>query len=271
MIHGTRWLVPLLCVLALAGCARSQPERPEWIIRSRLVFMTDDLGSERAPLAPERFRLLFSYIAGDLYGPPTTGDFIHPALGPGYSFEINLNRTHGALLASLEPTDFRLSYLRIDPPEARVARLAPLMLQADGIEEVGQLEWFDPQSRRELLLLYLDRPANITGRTMARGRPLRYAIRARVADYVWVARQSNQSEDVYTAVPSPARVLLAVKPPADSARTNGRPAVPDCAYPGQVCSVVAHLRDIGPHRPRRVVQQWSRRAAYGQKPPRPWS
>jgi hypothetical protein len=210
---GKRWWVPVL-LLALAGCARSPPERPEWIIRSKLVFMTDDLGRERTPLAPEQFRLVFSYIAGDLYGPPTTGDFIHPVLGPDRGFEIDLNRTQGALLASLEPTDFRLSYLRMDPPQARVARLAPLMLQADGIEEVGRLEWFDPESKRELLLLYLDRPAKITGRTMAGGRPLRYAIRTSVADYVWVARQSNEVEDVYTVIPRPARVLLVAKPPS---------------------------------------------------------
>jgi hypothetical protein len=217
VIFGKRWRVTLLTALALAGCGRSQPERPEWIIRSKLVFMTDDLTRERAPLAPGQFRLLFPYIAGDLYGPPTTGDFIHPSLAPDYGFEIDLNRTQGALLASLEPTDFRLSYLHLDPPEARVARLAPLMLQADGIEEIGQLEWFDPDSRRELLLLYLDRPAEITGRTMAGGRPLRYAIRTSAAGYVWVARQSAGDEAVYTVIPRPARLLLAVKPPAASA------------------------------------------------------
>ena len=217
MILGRRGRLPALILLALAGCARNQPERPEWIIRSKLVFMTAELSRERAPLAPAQFRLLFPYIAGDLYGPPTTGDFIHPTLAPDYGFEIDLNRTHGALLASLERTDFRLSYLHMDPPEARVARLAPLMLQADGIEEIGQLEWFDPESRRELLFLYFDRAAEITGRTRGSGRPVRYAIRASAADYVWVARQSNGEEDVYTVVPKPAHLLLAVKPPAASA------------------------------------------------------
>lgn len=207
---------PLLSLLALGSCARGQPERSDWIIHSRLVFMTEDLSQERAALAPERFRLLFAYVAGDLYGAPTTGDFVHPAFSADNSFVIDLNRTHNALLASLEPTDFRLSFLHMDPPEARVARLAPRMLQADGIEEVGQLEWFDPESRRELLLLYLDRPANITGRTMTGGRPLRYAIRTVRADYVWVARQSSAAEDVYAVVPRPAHLLLAVKPPLES-------------------------------------------------------
>jgi len=210
---SVRPLLLLAVLLAvLTGCGRTHPDRPEWIIRSRLVFRTEDLSAERPPLAREQFRLLFPYIAGDLYGAPTTGDFTHPLLGPDYELEINLNRTHAALLASLEPTDFHLSYLHMDPPQARVARLAPLMLQADGIEPVGELEWFDPDSKRELLLLYLDRPARITGATTARGRPLRYAIRANAADYVWVVRQSNADEDVYTVTPRPPRLLLAAKP-----------------------------------------------------------
>jgi hypothetical protein len=203
-----------LCLLAvltlpiLTGCGRTHSDRSGWIIRSRLAFLTNDLSQERPPLAREQFRLFFPFIAGDLYGPPTTGDFIHPVLGADYTLQIDLNRTHEALLASLEPTDFRLSFLHIDPPQARVARLTPLMLQADGIEPVGELEWFDPDSRRALLLLYLDRPASITGRTMTGNRPLRYAIRSGAADYVWVARQSKAEEEVYTVIPMPARLLL---------------------------------------------------------------
>ena len=203
------WLVASL--LALAGCGAPQPQRPDWIINSQLVFLADDLGRARPALPAAHFRLVFSYISGDLYGSPTTGDFIQPVLGTDNRFRIDLNRTHGDLLASLETTNFSVSYLHIEPKDARLARLAPQMLQADGIEQVGRLDWFDPDSRRELLLLYLDRPARISGRTTARGRSLRYAIQAPAAGYVWVGRQSNADEDVYTVTPRPARVLLAAR------------------------------------------------------------
>jgi hypothetical protein len=210
------WLLVLVSLavtpLALTGCGRTYESRPGWVIHSQLSFLSDDLRAERPALAPSQFRLLFPYIAGDLYGPPTTGDFIHPALAPDYRFEIDLNRTHAALVASLEKTEFSVSYLHIAPQEARVARLAPQMFQSDGIEQVGRLEWLDPNSRQELLLLYLDRPASITGGTSVRGRPLRYDIRTAAADYVWVGRQSTADEDVYSVVPRPARLLLAVRP-----------------------------------------------------------
>jgi hypothetical protein len=209
---GGRCLLSLLSLLTLASCDKADPDRPQWVIHSQLAFLSEDFSSSREPLPAGQFRLVFPYIAGDIYGPPTTGDFFNSPLSADYRFEINLNRAHRSLLASLEPTDFSLSYLHIEPAEARVARLAPAILQADGIEPVGRTDWFDPDSGRALLLLYLDRPAAISGRTVVRGRPLRYAIRVAAPGYVWVGRQANADETVYAATPKPARLLLAVTP-----------------------------------------------------------
>jgi hypothetical protein len=211
-INCSRCLLPVLTLLAFAGCNKSDPERPEWVIRSQLVFLSEDYRGARQPLPAGQFRLLFPYIAGDIYGPPTTGDFFNTRIDADYRFEINLNRTHKSLLASLEPTEFSLSYLHIEPAEARVARLAPTILQADGIEQVGRVDWLDPDSGRPLLLLYVDRPATISGQGVVHGRPLRYAIRVATPGYVWVGRQSNADENVYSVTPKPARLLLAVTP-----------------------------------------------------------
>jgi hypothetical protein len=205
----------MAALLTLTCCDRMgshASHHPDWVIRSKVVFLSADLGSERAALPLSQFRLSFPYIAGDLYGSPTTGDFLDPPLGADYGFEIDLNRSHEPLLASLEPTQFSLSYLRIEPADARVARLAPLAMQADGIEQVGRTDWVDSDSKRPLLLLFLDRAANITGQTVARGRTLRYDIRAGSAGYVWVAEQTDAQGDVYTVVPRPARLVLAVTP-----------------------------------------------------------
>ena len=156
--------------------------------------------------------LFFPYIAGDIYGSPTTGDFINPLLDTDYRFEIDLNHTHKALLASLQPTELSLSYLHIEPAQARVARLAPIVLEADGIEPVGRANWVDGDSRRSLLLLYFDRPATLSGRSSGGGKPWRYSIHAAEAGYVWVGLQPGANENVYTVTPTPARLLLAVTP-----------------------------------------------------------
>ncbi len=208
-----RWLLPALAVL-IAGCTAAEPDRPEWVIESRLVFRSEDFGRELEPLPPGRFRLLFPFIAGDLYGPPTTGDFLHPALAPDYSFRLDLNRGHKSLLASLQPSELGLPYLHVEPSDARLARLAPMILEADGIEPLGRVEWFDPDSQRTLLLLYLDRAASISGQTGSRGRLLRYSIRVSAPGYVWVGKQAGADEDLYTVMPRPPRLLLAVALPA---------------------------------------------------------
>jgi hypothetical protein len=210
-----RWMALLPWMLAVSGCHEPQPDNPDWIIHGKLEFLSDDLTTARAPLPLAMLRLFSPYIAGDLYGPPTTGDFVNLTVGPDYGFEINLNRTQAALLASLQPTELSLSYLHIEPATARIARLAPIALQADGIEPVGRTQWVDADTRQPVLLLYFDRPARIFGQSSAAGRPLRYAIQSTAPGYVWVGRQSGADEDVYTVVPKPARLLLAVTPLPD--------------------------------------------------------
>jgi hypothetical protein len=221
------FLVPVLAALWLSGCHQSQPDRPDWVLRSKVVFLSEDLATERAPLPPAEFRLFFPYVAGDIYGSPTTGDFINPTVGADYRFEIDLNRSHAALLASLEPTQFSLSQLHIEPAGARVARLAPMVLQADGIEPVGLTNWVDGDSRRTLLLLYFDRPATISGRVSGGGKPIRYSIHAAVAGYVWVGQEPRADENVYSVAPTPARLLLAVTPIASDRPTAASPARTD--------------------------------------------
>jgi hypothetical protein len=211
-VRGLPGTLLVLAPLWLSGCNQSQPVHTDWIIRSQLVFLSADLTTERPALARSQFRLFFPYIAGDMYGSPTTGDFINPTVGADYHFQIDLNRSHKALLASLEPTEFSVSYLHIEPAGARVARLAPMVLQADGIEPLGHTDWIDADSKRALLLLYLDRAATISGRGFAGGKPLRYSIHTAAAGYVWVGQQSGAEESVYTVTPTPAHLWLAVTP-----------------------------------------------------------
>ena len=189
----------VLILVGLSGCHQPPPPRADWIIHSQLVFLADDQVTQLPPPPQSKFRLFFPYIAGDLYGPPTTGDFLSPTLQPDYHFDIDLNRNHQALLKSLEPTDFSVSHVHIEPADARIARLAPAVLQADGIEPVGRTQWIDGDSRKPVMLLYFDRPAAIVGGG-------KYSIHTSAAGYVWV----GQVGDTYTVVPTPAHLLLAV-------------------------------------------------------------
>jgi hypothetical protein len=211
----TRLLLALIAASsALAGCGKSESEpHSGWVLHSQIKFFSQDLQTAREPLPRNTFRLFFPYIAGDLYGPATTGDFIHPVINADYTFEIDFNRIHEDLMRSLQPTQFSLDYLKIDPPDTRIARLAPLALQPDGIEQVAVADWIDAASHERLLLVYVDRPARITGALLRDEYTVRYNVRATAPGYVWIARrQTEDGEQMYTEVEKPETVVLALTP-----------------------------------------------------------
>lgn len=157
------------------------------------------------------YRLVFQYIVGDFYGPPDTGDFVAPVSRTANGFTLDLNRTQAALESELEPTDFSLRLLRIDPAGARLARLTPAALQRSGIDPVGRVEWLDAQSRRPLMLVYFDRPALIEGTYARGGETTRYDIRVTAPGYVWIAGiEASAHDTLYTTVPAPKHLVLTI-------------------------------------------------------------
>jgi hypothetical protein len=199
----------------LAGCGKSESESHHgWVLHSQIKFLSPDLGVARDPLPRSSFRLFFPYIAGDLYGPATTGDFIHPAINADLTFEIDFGRVQPDLNRSLQPTEFSLDYLKIEPPETRIARLAPLALQPDGIEQVAATDWINGDTHERVMLVYVDRPSRITGAVVRDDYTIRYNVRAAAPGYLWIARRrTDDGEQMYTEVEKPESVVLALTPP----------------------------------------------------------
>lgn len=204
-------------LVALAGCGHeARSARPDWIIRSRLVFLTADLRTPRPEPPAGSYRLWFPFVLGDFYGAPGTGDFAQASVHRDGRFEVDLNRSLHDLRVSLEPTHFMLSFLKIAPADARMARLAPATLQADGIDPIGRTDWVDLDSRERLMLVYVDRPARITGYTVARGTPIKYDLRFAAAGYAWIRIQTSAEHGIfYSIVPRPTHLVLAVTPAQD--------------------------------------------------------
>jgi hypothetical protein len=213
----TRLLFVLIAAAsALAGCGQTESEPHHgWMLQSRVQFFSPDLQVAQDPLPRNNFRLFFPFIAGDLYGPATTGDFIRPVINADYTFDIDFGRVQQDLERSLQPTEFSLDYLKIDPPDARIARLAPLALQPDGIEQVATTDWIDASTHERLMLVYVDRPARITGALVRDDYTIRYNVRATTRGYIWIARrQTDDGEQMYTEVEKPESVVLALTPSA---------------------------------------------------------
>jgi hypothetical protein len=207
-------LIALLALLAaLSGCSRL-PHHPGWVIRSSIAIV--------GPPPADGYRLIFPYIVGDFYGPPSTGNFVAPVSGGATGFTLDLNRTQDALEKVLEPVDFSLRFLEVVPHDARVARLAPAALQRNDIGPVGTVEWLDARSRQPLMLVYVDRPARIAGSVTRGGETVRYDIRAAKPDYVWIGGvRVSEHDTLYTVVPAPQHLILTI-----TTRRPGESSVP---------------------------------------------
>ena len=196
-----RFCAVVLLVL-VAGCSRA-PHHPGWVIHSSVELV--------GPPPAGGYRLLFPYIVGDFYGSPNTGDFVKPVTRTSAGFTLDLNRTQEALQSELGPTDFELRFMKITPRDARLARLTPIALQRDGIDPVGSMDWLDAQSRRPLMLVYVDRPALIAGAVTRGGETIRYDIHIGSPGYVWIGSIQVRAHDTtYTVVPSPQHLLLRI-------------------------------------------------------------
>lgn len=202
----------LVAIALLAACGRDHEYDPEWVIHSRVAFLSPDLQSEREAPPASAMRLWFPYVSGDFYGPPTTGSFYEVTVRPDRSFELDLNKPHQSVMKSLQGTSFSMRWLRIGPADARIARLLPFVLQADGIEPLGQADWVDADTRRRLMLVYFDRAARIFGTEQVNDQTMLYDISSDAPGYVWIAQADNGRTSEWSRSRA-TRVLLAVTPP----------------------------------------------------------
>jgi hypothetical protein len=199
----------LLCLSACTAREEPAPVREDWVLESHVVFLEADGKTPRAAPA-EKLRLWVPYVVGDIYGAPNAGELSPVTFKPDLSFALDLNKRHVELAKALIPTEFSQKWMIIEPATARIARLSPFVLPADGIAPVGVSEWLDADTGTKLMLVYLDRPARLRGEIVYEGRNLRFDITATEAGYLWI--QQPEGSGVYRKATWPGRVILAVMP-----------------------------------------------------------
>jgi len=208
-----RPLTALTILLVLSACARREeppaPPRVDWVLESHVAFLAADDRTPR-PAPAQKLRLWVPYVVGDIYGAPNAGELAPVTFKPDLSFVLDLNKSHENLAKALVPTEFSQKWMIIEPASARIARLSPFVLPADGIAPVGVAEWLDADTRSKLMLVYLDRPARIRGEIVHEGRNLRFDIEAKEAGYLWIQQPEGSGE--YRKASWPGRVILAVMP-----------------------------------------------------------
>lgn len=206
--RGFAW-VAFAALTACGGRNAEPPAKPALIFDSRVVFVAADGRTPRA--APrESLRIWAPLLVGDLYGSPNEGEVVPMLLRPDLTFRLDLNGAGRKLEKGLVPTQFSQKWMAIEPAEARVARVLPFVVEADGIAPAGTAEWLDADSGAKLLLLYVDRPAHIRGDIVYEELRLQFEIDAAEAGFLWV--RQPRGNGTYRAVPPPRNLVLAVFP-----------------------------------------------------------
>ena len=135
------------------------------------------------------------FVVGDIYGAPNAGELVPVDAQAGHEFLAESQRDAAANLAkSLIPTAFSQNWMAIEPAAARIARLSPFVLPADGIVPVGMTEWLDADTGTKLMLIYVDRPARVRGDIVYEGRSLRFDIEAKEAGYLWIQQPEGSGD-----------------------------------------------------------------------------
>jgi len=199
--------------LLLSACSAPKetaaPPRQDWMLESHVAFVAAD-GKTPRDAPSKNLRLWVPYVVGDIYGAPNAGELAPVTFKPDLSFVLDLNKSHDNLAKALIPTDFSQKWMIIEPASARIARLSPFVLPADGIAPVGVAEWLDATTGARLMLVYLDRPARLRGEIVHEGRNLRFDIEAKEAGYLWI--EQPEGSGVFRKAEWPGRVVLAVLP-----------------------------------------------------------
>jgi hypothetical protein len=191
-------LAGTICAL-LVSCGRHEhattktrtPVREEWIIHSKIAV-------QKGHLAAGEFRLIAPFVAGNLYGNPTSSSYLTAKVNDDLTFELDLNPGHDAMVSELRETKLWSRQVKIVPLDARLANFSPAIVDRH-TKSLGITNWVDGQTGRVLRLIYFDRPARITGPD--------FDIAVAEAGYVWVEFPSYP--ETAHVVPQPDELVLA--------------------------------------------------------------
>ncbi len=203
-----------LFAFTLVACGPDpQPMGPEWKLLTRVEFVESDFKTPRAALAPERFYLAFPFIGGDLYGAPTTDDYVRVQVDPDYSFVLDLTKSERFARRAASPAAVGEGRVHGSPTGIGLARVATFTMDPNTDERAGFTAWSDAGGEGNLVLAYLDRPGRIAGALTEDGHEYRFNISVDRAGYAWL-RQQKVAENVSEMVVAewPRELVLRVAP-----------------------------------------------------------
>jgi len=197
----------------IARDAKEVPHNPGLVINARVHFVQDDGHMSREALPVEAFVLWFPFIGGDLYGSPTTGDFIRPRVAADYSFSFDLNNALAAAKRSVKVAAWSYGQSEIKPADLKMLRVATFALNRKTVKRVAYTGWRNGETGESFVLAYFDRAGTISGSGSFKGHQTEYRLDVPSDGFYWLQyEESSTGTAVSVRTAKPENLVLTLAP-----------------------------------------------------------
>jgi hypothetical protein len=179
-------------------------------LESVAVYVDRGMREAARPKPLRAARLLFPYIPGDLYGAPGPTVMFSATTDLELRFKLDLTPHRAAI--DRASTVVKSPEMKVEPKETRFGRVGTFPHAVDGNRSLGGGAFYDPATRSNVLLVYVDRPCTMGGSVRRYGMVLEVDLKFAEAGFHWVrlAQVSSPNHHFAQNMPASSEVNFAI-------------------------------------------------------------
>ena len=194
MIITRAALLTIAFLTLLPGCVSSIPDQhsPEHKSVSVIDTMVEYVGPNNIQLDdsyyPRKVALAFPMVVGGIFGVAGDKAIFASELDQSLRINIDLTEREDEVNRTILPLsdEWRESGLHIEPQDTRIGRLGTFAYSLEDGRQIGAGGFIDPATRRNLILLYVDRACRLTGELSMENRTYRHELEFAEQGFHWI-------------------------------------------------------------------------------------
>jgi hypothetical protein len=192
-------LLNISLTILLAGCvtpipdqydpqASSIPVRASSVIDTTVEYVGPNNIQLDDSYYPRQVALAFPMVGGAIFGVPGDTAIFVSELDQSLHLYVDLTESKDMIDRTILPLsdEWQQSGLNIEPQDARIGRLGTFAYSLEDGQQIGAGGFIDTTTRRNLILLYVDRPCRLTGELSMDNRTYRHELEFAEKGFHWI-------------------------------------------------------------------------------------